>query len=99
MKRVLMITHAFPPGAGSGVIRTLKFVKYLPGNGWLPVILTLDEKYSSKKSKEFFNENQSFLSHNGTKKDSQLYNESNMSDFLSTWFSKRTKQDRTRHEP
>lgn len=49
MKRVLMITHAFPPGAGSGVIRTLKFVKYLPENGWLPVILTLNEKYSSKK--------------------------------------------------
>lgn len=49
MKKVLIISHAFPPGAGSGVIRTLKFVKYLPENGWLPVILTLKEKYNSKR--------------------------------------------------
>jgi glycosyltransferase involved in cell wall biosynthesis len=49
MKKVLIISHAFPPSAGSGVIRTLKFVKYLPENGWFPVILTLKERYNSKK--------------------------------------------------
>jgi len=43
-----MITYAFPPAAGSGVMRTLKFAKYLPGNGWRPIILALKNPYPEK---------------------------------------------------
>lgn len=39
-KRVLIITYYWPPSAGSGVQRWLKFAKYLPGYGWDPVIFT-----------------------------------------------------------
>lgn len=48
MKKALIITHAFPPAAGSGVIRTLKFAKYLPESGWNPIILTVKERYNEK---------------------------------------------------
>ncbi len=40
MKRVLIITYYWPPAGGSGVQRWLKFAKYLPENGWEPVIYT-----------------------------------------------------------
>ena len=39
-KRVLIITYYWPPSGGSGVQRWLKFAKYLPENGWQPVIYT-----------------------------------------------------------
>lgn len=39
-KKVLIITYYFPPSGGSGVQRTLKFVKYLRRFGWEPVVLT-----------------------------------------------------------
>ncbi|WP_425806328.1 glycosyltransferase [Desulfitobacterium sp. Sab5] len=41
MKKVLMIAYFFPPLGGSGVQRTLKFVKYLPQFGILPVVSTV----------------------------------------------------------
>ncbi|SEJ58181.1 Glycosyltransferase involved in cell wall bisynthesis [Cyclobacterium xiamenense] len=40
MKRVLIITYYWPPSAGSGVQRWLKFSKFLPEFGWQPVIFT-----------------------------------------------------------
>ena len=40
MKRVLIITYYWPPSGGSGVQRWLKFAKYLPETGWMPVIYT-----------------------------------------------------------
>lgn len=40
MKRVLVITYYWPPSGGSGVQRWLKFAKYLPGNGWEPIVYT-----------------------------------------------------------
>lgn len=40
-KKVLIITYYWPPAAGAGVFRVLKFVKYLPHFGWKPVILTV----------------------------------------------------------
>ena len=43
MKRVLIITYYWPPSGGSGVQRWLKMSKYLPENGWQPVIYTADE--------------------------------------------------------
>ncbi len=39
-KKVLIITYYWPPSAGSGVQRWLKFAKYLPDFGWEPVIFT-----------------------------------------------------------
>lgn len=40
MKRALIITYYWPPSGGSGVQRWVKFSKYLPQNGWQPVIYT-----------------------------------------------------------
>lgn len=40
MKRVLIITYYWPPNGGAGVYRWLKFSKYLPDNGWTPVVYT-----------------------------------------------------------
>ncbi len=40
MKRVLVITYYWPPTGGSGVQRWVKFAKYLPYEGWQPVIYT-----------------------------------------------------------
>jgi glycosyltransferase involved in cell wall biosynthesis len=42
LKRVLIIAYYWPPSAGSGVQRWLKFVKYLPKFGWQPVVYTPD---------------------------------------------------------
>jgi glycosyltransferase involved in cell wall biosynthesis len=41
--RVLMIAYFFPPLAGSGVQRTVKFAKYLPQAGWQPIVVCGDE--------------------------------------------------------
>lgn len=40
MKKVLIISYYWPPSGGSGVQRWLKFSKYLPENGWKPIIYT-----------------------------------------------------------
>jgi glycosyltransferase involved in cell wall biosynthesis len=39
-KKVLIIAYYWPPSAGSGVQRWLKFVKYLRAFGWEPIIYT-----------------------------------------------------------
>jgi glycosyltransferase involved in cell wall biosynthesis len=45
MKKALMIARAFPPFLPVGhSIRVVKFIKYLPALGWLPVVLTIDDK-------------------------------------------------------
>lgn len=41
MKRLLLISYAFPPVGGAGVQRPLKFAKYLPTYGWMPTVLTV----------------------------------------------------------
>lgn len=43
MKKVLILTYYWPPAGGAGVQRWLKFSKYLPAQGWTPVIYTSDE--------------------------------------------------------
>lgn len=52
MQHVLVFAYGFPPLNGSGVQRTLKFVKYLPEHGWLPVVVTVlhgqDSGYDEK---------------------------------------------------
>ena len=40
MKRVLIISYYWPPTGGSGVQRWVKFAKYLPAEGWQPVVYT-----------------------------------------------------------
>lgn len=40
MKKVLIISYYWPPAAGAGVQRWLKFSKYLRASGWEPVIYT-----------------------------------------------------------
>jgi glycosyltransferase involved in cell wall biosynthesis len=47
LKRILFITYYWPPSGGAGVQRSLKFVKYLPASGIVPVVLTVNEKFAS----------------------------------------------------
>ncbi|MBU2914833.1 glycosyltransferase [Reichenbachiella agariperforans] len=42
-KKVLVITYYWPPSAGGGVQRWLKFVKYLPDYGWEPIVFTPED--------------------------------------------------------
>lgn len=44
MKKVLVISYFYPPIGGVGVIRTLKFTKYLPEYGWMPYVLTVENR-------------------------------------------------------
>lgn len=46
MKKVLYIALEFPPQNNTGTYRTLKFVKYLPGYGIEPIVLTLTTESS-----------------------------------------------------
>lgn len=50
--RVLIITYYWPPSGGAGVQRWLKFSKYLPSAGWIPVILTVDPEYAAYPSRD-----------------------------------------------
>lgn len=42
LQQVLVIAYAFPPAAYVGVLRTLKYCRFLPDAGWLPTIVTID---------------------------------------------------------
>ena len=45
MKTALIVAFHFPPyGAGSGILRVLKFCRYLPEFGWQPVVLTANTR-------------------------------------------------------
>ncbi|AKB29155.1 TPR/glycosyl transferase domain protein [Methanosarcina siciliae T4/M] len=39
MNKVLVLCYDFSPTGGTGILRTLKFCKYLPQNQWIPVII------------------------------------------------------------
>jgi len=45
VKKVLFISYAFPPMAGGGIFRIVKFIKYLPDLGILPYVLTVDSHF------------------------------------------------------
>lgn len=49
MKTVLFITYFFPPLAGAGVGRTLKFSRNLPELGWKPIIISASENVQYTK--------------------------------------------------
>lgn len=40
-KRILVIAFGFPPRAGSGIQRIVRYVSHLPENGWEPIVLTV----------------------------------------------------------
>jgi hypothetical protein len=42
MKKVLIITYYWPPCGGIGVLRCLKWAKYLRQHGWEPIIFTAE---------------------------------------------------------
>lgn len=42
-RRVLVISAHFPPISGSQSVRAVKLLKYLPGSGWVPDIISVDE--------------------------------------------------------
>ena len=44
MKKALIITYYWPPSGGPGVQRWLKFIKYLPLQGFEPTVLTVDDR-------------------------------------------------------
>ena len=56
MKSVMVLAVSFPPTGGVGVIRTLKFVKYLPQFGWNPVVVTLPAGAKSIQDDSLSNE-------------------------------------------
>lgn len=43
MPKVLVFTYYWPPGAGPGVQRMLKFCKFLPQFGWKPVVISVKD--------------------------------------------------------
>ena len=45
MKKVLIITYYWPPCGGIGVLRCLKFAKYLRQYGWEPIIFTAEDAH------------------------------------------------------
>lgn len=56
MKKVLMIAYFFPPLGGSGVQRTLKFVKYLPTFGLQPIVSTVKSGHNFAYDQSLMNE-------------------------------------------
>ncbi len=57
MKTALLIAYHYPPYSGSsGLQRTLKFTKYLPEFGWMPVVLTADPRAYPKTSTDLMHE-------------------------------------------
>lgn len=45
MKKILFISYFFPPTAGVGRLRLVKFIKYLPQSGWEPSVLTVKRAF------------------------------------------------------
>ncbi len=55
LKTVLILAVNFPPSGGVGVIRTVKFIKYLPALGWQPLVVTLPAKATKRIIDDSFN--------------------------------------------
>jgi glycosyltransferase involved in cell wall biosynthesis len=52
MKKVLIITYGFPPTNSAGMHRILRFGRWLPKYGWLPIILTPKYSYYHRQDNE-----------------------------------------------
>jgi glycosyltransferase involved in cell wall biosynthesis len=56
-KKVLIVARAFPPFFPVGYsIRVIKFIKYLPAFGWLPVVLTINEQEEYENTRKLGSE-------------------------------------------
>ena len=42
IRNILVLAASFPPAAGSGIHRVLKFVKYLPAFNWRCVVVSAE---------------------------------------------------------
>jgi glycosyltransferase involved in cell wall biosynthesis len=58
MKKLLIFANPFLPSAGIGTKRISKFVKYLPANGWEPIVVAPKIKHA-----EEFDKNQDYTIH------------------------------------
>lgn len=56
MKRVLFITHIFPPQPAGGAIRSGQCAKYLPSLGWIPTVLTVKLPAKSQVDQQMLEE-------------------------------------------
>lgn len=54
MKKVLLIAFSYPPFAGMGMLRSLKFAKYLPAFGWQPIVLTIEAPIKVQPSPSYW---------------------------------------------
>jgi hypothetical protein len=50
MKQVLLLSYHWPPNNYVGTVRPSKLAKFLPRYGWLPVVLTVEQKYYDSTS-------------------------------------------------
>ena len=55
-KKVLFIAYHFPPIGGSGVQRSLKFVKYMPQLNWTPLVCTVEKGHNFAYDKTLLEE-------------------------------------------
>lgn len=55
-KKVLFIAYHFPPIGGSGVQRSLKYVKYLPDLGYEPLVTTVEKGHNFAYDYSLLNE-------------------------------------------
>lgn len=49
LRTVLMVAYSFPPWGGMGALRVARFAKYLPLEGWNPIILTVNNNSSDPR--------------------------------------------------
>ena len=66
-RKVLVLAYRFPPQGGGGVQRTLKFVKYLPGQNWLPIVQTVKNPYWPLQDETLLAEIPPFVKVHGTR--------------------------------
>ena len=52
-KKILVLATYFPPSGGVGVFRVTKFVKYLKRNNYIPVVVTIHNRYCINYDESF----------------------------------------------
>jgi len=52
-KKILVVATYFPPAGGVGSFRVTKFVKYLKRNNYIPIVVTVDNKYCVNYDESF----------------------------------------------
>lgn len=56
MKKVLFFAYDYPPLGGGGVLRSVKFIKYLSDFGWEPIVITSKENAVGVKDATLFDD-------------------------------------------